>query len=100
MPAKEPVKKPAKMRTTSRRTPSGGRVVGFPQVKGKTIAAVEFRTLDEENNITLKFLDKTSLSFDFQPEASFSFSIMADYSDWKTGNYRPIKRWWRIPGNV
>ncbi len=93
-------KKPAKMRTKTRRTRYGRRVVSFPQVKGKTIAAVEFSTMDEENTITLKFHDKTSLSFDLNPEASFSFSILADYADWKTGEYRPIKRWWRIPGKV
>jgi hypothetical protein len=88
-----PAKKPVKMRTKTRRTPLGGRVVSFPQVQGKTIATVEFSTIDDENSITLKFQDKTSLSFDYRPEASFSFSILADYADWKTGNWRPLKRW-------
>jgi hypothetical protein len=91
---KTPDRKTSKHKTKKRTTASRRQVVTFPQVNGKTIAAVEFSTDDdEENNITLKFHDKTALSFDIYPQASFSFSIMADYADWTTGDWRPIKRW-------
>jgi hypothetical protein len=73
----------------------GKRVVAFPQVRGKTIRLIEFYSDECDHNITLTFNDRTKLSFDIYPEPRFS--IMADYSDWTTGNWRPIKRWQRLP---
>ena len=67
----------------------GRRVLEFPQVQGKIIEAVEFSTSSDAHSISLRFQDKTALAFDIEP----GFTVMADYADWKTGNWRPIKRW-------
>jgi hypothetical protein len=55
---------------------------GFAQ--DDRVRRVEFSTDDDDNNITLKFQDKTALSFDIHPEPRFS--IMADYADWTPGD--------------
>jgi hypothetical protein len=59
----------------------------FPQVKGKIVEAVEFD--DGIEAITILFQDKTALSFDLDPR----LSMYPELSDWKTGNWRGIKRW-------
>src|SRR5689334_2535310 len=64
----------------------------FPEVRGKTVADV-YVTMDSEMNcVTLCFSDNTELLVDIEPCLSFA----ADYSDWKTGNERIIKRWPRV----
>jgi hypothetical protein len=64
----------------------------FPPVRGKTLADV-YVTMDSDMNcVTLCFSDKTALVIDIEPCLSFR----ADYSDFKTGNERIIKRWPRI----
>ncbi|MBZ5525662.1 MAG: hypothetical protein LAP21_25860 [Acidobacteriia bacterium] len=82
-----------KPKTTQKkpRKPIGlpGRVMAFPQVRGKTLEAVEFYTNTEHHSIALRFRDKTELYLDIEP----GFTLLADYTDWKTGNSRPIKRW-------
>ncbi len=45
--------------------------------------------------ITLCFDDNTELVVDVEPRLQFT----ADYSDWKTGNQRVIKRWPRVRGD-
>jgi len=62
----------------------------FPEVKGKTIQAVElFVSPDGDCLIDIGFQDKTSLCFDVEP----CVVIMPELVDWKTGEYRPLKRW-------
>jgi hypothetical protein len=39
--------------------------------------------------IDVRFQDKTSMHFIIEP----GFTLETDYADWKTGNYRRIKRW-------
>jgi hypothetical protein len=64
----------------------------FPQVRGKTLADV-FVTMDSDMScVILCFADNTELVVDIEPSLSFA----ADYSDWKTGNERIIKRWPRV----
>jgi hypothetical protein len=46
-------------------------------------------TLDEDYSIGILFKDQTYLGFDIEP----FLRITPDYSDWKTHNYRRIKRW-------
>jgi hypothetical protein len=64
---------------------------GVRELSGEAekLEAVEFWTSPENHAISLRFHDKTMLVFDIE----LGFSIFADYSDWKTGNYRPIQRW-------
>ena len=81
------MKNPA--RAKKRPTRKNRHRMAFPQVKGKKLEAVEFWTSPENHAISLRFHDKTMLVFDIE----LGFSIFADYSDWKTGNYKPIKRW-------
>jgi hypothetical protein len=62
----------------------------FPGVKGKTIQAIElFVSPDGDCIIDIDFQDKTSLSFNFEP----CVVIKPVLVDWKTGEYRPLKRW-------
>ena len=70
--------------------PSGS--VEFPQARGKTLAQVYLTTDPECRQVTLTFDDKTELVVDIEPCVSFA----ADYSSWKTGNQRVIRRWRRI----
>jgi hypothetical protein len=59
----------------------------FPEVKGKTVEAVE---VDPDlTAIVVLFQDKTALSFDLDP----CLTVFPELSDWKTGNWRGIKRW-------
>ncbi|MBZ5504649.1 MAG: hypothetical protein LAO78_04090 [Acidobacteriia bacterium] len=37
--------------------------------------------------------DKTAVHFVIEP----SFTLDTEYADWKTGNWRPLKRWPLIP---
>lgn len=67
----------------------GRDLLRFPQVKGKKLEGVEFSTMAEDHSITLLFQDQTDLRFDIEP----GFTLYTVYSDWKTGNQRPIKRW-------
>lgn len=68
-----------------RRLPSA---IYFPEACGKTLAGVYLNLDVDDNCVTLMFSDKTALSFDIQP----GFTVRADYSDWKAGYERIIKR--------
>ncbi|HET9282335.1 MAG TPA: hypothetical protein VFR24_10275 [Candidatus Angelobacter sp.] len=59
----------------------------FPQVKGKIVENVEIDA--DVNAITILFQDKTALSFDLDPR----LTVFPELSDWKTGNWKGIKRW-------
>jgi hypothetical protein len=61
----------------------------FPEVKGKIIQTIELFVSPDECIIDIGFQDKTSLSFDVEP----CVVIMPVLADWKTGEYRPLKRW-------
>ena len=61
----------------------------FPQVKGKVIEAVKLYLEDDDTSLSLIFADKTHLWFDLEP----GLTVRSEFSDWKTGNWRPIKSW-------
>ena len=61
----------------------------FEEVKGKPVDFVEVFTAGEYHSIDVRFQDKTVLHFVINP----GFILETEYSDWKTGNWRPIKRW-------
>jgi hypothetical protein len=64
----------------------------FPQVRGKTLAEVYVTVDSDMSCVILCFADNTELVVDIEPSLSFA----ADYSDWKTGDERIIKRWPRV----
>lgn len=66
-----------------------GRVVQFPQVRGKRLEAIEFATNTEYHAIELRFQDKTELYLEIEP----CFTFHANYTDWKIPEGRLIKQW-------
>jgi|SRR5579863_399668 len=68
----------------------------LPQVKGKTLEAIEFIFAPEYKGISLSFRDKTFLDFKIEPY----FNVTADYLDQKTGEHRVLKRWPRTQAVV
>ena len=75
-------------KTTVRRY-SGRTFYRFEEVKGKLVDLVEIFTAGESHSIEVRFQDKTALHFVIDP----GFTLETEYADWKTGNWRPIKRW-------
>jgi hypothetical protein len=63
--------------------------VQFPEVKGKTLEFVELWLESDDNHIELGFTDKTALHLDLET----AFRVRAGYADWKTHDWRGIKRW-------
>jgi hypothetical protein len=68
---------------------SGRTFYRFEEVKGKPVDFVEVFTAGEYHSIAVRFEDKTALHFVIDP----GFILETEYADWKTGNWRPIKRW-------
>jgi hypothetical protein len=58
----------------------------FP-VKGKIVESVEVDP--DVEAITILFQDKTALSFELNPR----LVVFPELSDWKTGDWRGLKRW-------
>jgi hypothetical protein len=65
------------------------RVVKFPEAKGKIIAGMEVSISPDFNIIEVVFEDKTSIGFEIVP----CFQIVPELVNWKSGNYKPMKRW-------
>ena len=61
----------------------------FAVVRGKVVERVEVSTNDDDIAIGILFKDRTYLGFDLDP----FLRITPDFSDWKTHNYKPLKRW-------
>jgi hypothetical protein len=61
----------------------------FAQFKGKIVDRVEPHITDYGCAIGILFDDRTYLCFEIET----GLTIQPDYSDWKTGNYKPLKRW-------
>src|SRR5882672_10688632 len=74
--------------TTVRRYP-GRSFHRFEEAKGKTLDYVEFFTMGEYHCIDVCFEDKTAMHFVIEP----AFTLETDYADWKTGDWRPLKKW-------
>jgi len=64
----------------------------FPQAEGKVVEAVEFCAATEGHTISINFRDRTCLNFSI----ATGFALKTDYSDWKTGEQRIIRRWPQI----
>jgi hypothetical protein len=65
------------------------KVLSFPQLKGKIIADVELSLSPEYHAVDIRFEDKTALTFELQP----CFQVTPELADWKTGDYKLLKRW-------
>jgi hypothetical protein len=61
----------------------------FPEIKGKIVEGVELMPTENGYAIGIMFQDRTYLSFDVEPY----ITIFPELSDWKTHNYKPLKRW-------
>jgi len=61
----------------------------FAVVRGKVVERVEVSTNDDDMAIGILFKDRTYLGFDLDPY----LRITPDFSDWKSHNYKRIKRW-------
>lgn len=70
-------------RTTKHRS----RMLRFPEVRGKSLEAVEVDP--DVTAITIHFEDKTALSFDLDPV----LLLFPELGSLKTGNWRSRKRW-------
>lgn len=75
-------------KTTIRRY-KGRRFHRFEEAQGKPLDYIEFFTAGEYHSIDVRFQDKTAMHFVIEP----GFTLETDYSDWKSGNWRLIKRW-------
>ena len=65
------------------------RILRFPQIKGKIIADVELSLSSDYRAVDIRFEDKTALTLSIEP----CFRIAPVLANWKTGNYRLLKRW-------
>jgi hypothetical protein len=65
----------------------------FAQFKGKIVDHVEVHTTDYGCAIGIMFDDRTYLCFEVE---TGGVTILPDLSDWKTGNYKLLKRWRHI----
>jgi hypothetical protein len=75
-------------KTTIRRL-AGRSFHRFEEAKGKALDYIEFFTMGEFHCIDVSFEDKTAMHLVIEP----SFTLATEYADWKTGNWRGIKRW-------
>lgn len=68
---------------------SDRRFIQFPQAKGKRVEALELLTAPDYHSISINFQDKTSLHFHVET----GFTVKTEYSDWKTGEQRILRKW-------
>lgn len=64
--------------------------LNFPEVKGKIVERVEVDP--DAQAVAIVFQDKTVLSFDVDSH----HTLFPELSDWKTGDWKGIKRWQAI----
>ena len=85
-----PNKSPRKFRRATEQPKSRySRLVEFPEVSGLTVDKVELSTDSDFPCISIRFTDNTDLTVLIDPWLSFQ----ADYSRWKAGNQKVLKRW-------
>jgi hypothetical protein len=65
------------------------RLVEFPEARGRTVEKVELSTASDFPCISIRFQDNTDLTVVIDPWLTFQ----ADYSRWKAGNQKVLKRW-------
>jgi hypothetical protein len=68
----------------------------FPEVKDKIVEIVELSIEPDYYGITIRFLDKTALTFAIEP-CIFTFPI---YSDWASGEEQILTRYQPIQSEI
>jgi hypothetical protein len=63
--------------------------VEFPQARGRTVDKVELSADPSFPCISIRFKDNTDLTVMIHSGLTFR----ADYSEWKAGNQKLLKRW-------
>lgn len=85
-----PNKPPRKPRSALKQSQApNSRLVQFPQATGKTVEKVELSTDSAFPCISIRFQDNTDLTVKVDSWLTFR----ADYSRWKKGNQKVLKRW-------
>ncbi|HET8892196.1 MAG TPA: hypothetical protein VFQ41_25085 [Candidatus Angelobacter sp.] len=76
-------------RVPSQKNVQYSRLVQFPQARGRTVEMVELSLDSDFHCISIRFQDETDLTFVIDPALTFR----ADYSRWKGGEEKVLKRW-------
>jgi len=71
------------------RKTSYSRVIQFPEVRGLTVEKVVLSTDSDFPCVSIRFQDNTDLTVLIDPWLTFQ----VDYSRWKAGNQKILKRW-------
>jgi hypothetical protein len=90
MPKQSRSKAPRKARrATPQKMVRNPRLIEFPEVRGLTVERVRLSTASDFPCVSIRFTDSTELAVVIDPWLSFQ----ADYSKWKAGNQKVLKRW-------
>jgi hypothetical protein len=65
------------------------KLVQFSHAQAKVVKDVDFSDEPDGQIISINFWDKTCLNFTIEP----GFTLKTDYSDFKTGEQRIIRKW-------
>jgi hypothetical protein len=65
------------------------RLVEFPQARGRTVEMVELSLNSDFYCVSIRFKDNTDLTVVIDTALTFR----AEYSEWKAGNQKVLKRW-------
>jgi hypothetical protein len=76
-------------RDRARRKDTYARLVKFPQTRGRTVEMVELSLDSDFQCVSIRFKDNTDLTVVIDTGLSFQ----AQYSEWKAGNQKILKRW-------
>ena len=76
-------------RAQKQRKASYVRLMEFPQARGRTVEKVELSADPDFPCISIRFQDNTDLTVVIDPGLTFR----VDYSEWKAGNQKVLKRW-------
>jgi hypothetical protein len=85
--AKKPPQKAR--RAAKQRKASYSRLVQFPEARGRTVDKVELSIDSDFPCVSIRFQDNTDLTVVIDPWLTFQ----VDYSRWKAGNQKVLKRW-------
>jgi len=76
-------------RAPKQRKASYSRLVQFPEARGRTVDKVELSIDSDFPCVSIRFQDNTDLTVVIDPWLTFQ----VDYSRWKAGNQKVLKRW-------
>ena len=76
-------------RAPKQRKPRYSRLVEFTEARGRTVEKVVLSTDSDFPCVSIRFKDNTDLTVVIDPWLTFQ----VDYSRWKAGNQKVLKRW-------